>query len=119
MVHMIFFLKVQLSGTNHLTLLDHYLQEEKSYWSMQTLLRKAICKGKWVLLYGSRVIAVSETRDEIVNHFHDFSEKLDPRDHLPGAICVQVGHENKFYRIPVEEEEGKEKFEPTNKLVVL
>jgi hypothetical protein len=87
---------------------------------MQALLRKAICKGKWVLLYGSRVIAVSETRDEIVNHFHDFSENLDPCDHLPGAICVQVGHEKKFYRIPVgEEEEGEEKFEPTHKLVVL
>jgi len=88
-----------------LALLDHYLQEEKSYWSIQALLRKAICKGKWVLLYGSRVIAVSETRDEIVRHFYDFSEKLDPRHHLPGAICVQVGNENKFYRISVDEEE--------------
>ncbi|UCE12390.1 MAG: hypothetical protein JSV04_09340 [Candidatus Heimdallarchaeota archaeon] len=96
-----------------MTLLDHYLQEEKSYWSIQALLRKAICKGKWVLLYGSRVIAVSETRDEIVNYFRDFSERLDPRHHLPGAICVQVGNENKFYRIPVEEEEEDKKEKPT------
>lgn len=90
-----------------MTLLDHYLQEEKSYWSIQALLRQAVCKGKWVLLYGSRVIAVSETRDEIVRHFREFSEKLDPRCHLPGAICVQVGNENKFYRIPVDGEEEK------------
>lgn len=110
-----------MCGRNHLTLLDHYLQEEKSYWSIQALLRKAICKGKWVLLYGSRVIAVSETRDEIVHHFHDFSEKLDPRHHLPGAICVQVGNENKFYRIPVEEEEKEENGKPdrSEKLVNL
>jgi hypothetical protein len=91
-----------------LTLLDHYLQEEKSYWSIQALLQKAICKGKWVLLYGSRVIAVSDTRDEIVRHFRYFSESLDPCHHLPGAICVQVGNENKFYRIPMEEEEETE-----------
>lgn len=103
-----------------MTLLDHYLQEEKSYWSIQALLRKAICRGKWVLLYGSRVIAVSETRDEIVRHFHDFSEKLDPRHHLPGAICVQVGNENKFYRIPVEEEEEEEgKPDSSAKLIAL
>jgi hypothetical protein len=71
---------------------------------MQALLRKAICKGKWVLLYGSRVIAVSETRDEIVRFFSKFKEKLDPKDHFPGAICVQVGNENKFYRIPTDQE---------------
>jgi len=66
---------------------------------MQALLRKAICRGKWILLYGSKVMAVSETRDEILRHFHDFSETLDPRQNLPGAICVQVGNESKFYRI--------------------
>ncbi|MHA1206797.1 MAG: hypothetical protein ACTSSO_04425, partial [Candidatus Hodarchaeales archaeon] len=81
-----------------MTLLDHFLAEEASYWSMQALLRKAICKGKWVLIYGSRVIAVSETKDEIVKFFNQFKNKLDSKDHFPGAICVQVGNENKFYR---------------------
>jgi len=89
-----------------LTLLDHFLAEEASYWSMQALLRKAICKGKWVLIYGSRVIAVSETRDEIVKFFSQFKDKLNSKDHFPGAICVQVGNENKFYRIPVDQEEN-------------
>ncbi|MFX0183158.1 MAG: hypothetical protein ACFE95_08770 [Candidatus Hodarchaeota archaeon] len=87
-----------------MTLLDHFLREEQSYWSIQALLRQAICKGKWVLLYGSRVIALGETRDEIVRHFTEFAEKLDPRNHFPGAICVQVGQENKFYRLRVNEE---------------
>ena len=81
---------------------------EESYWSMQALLRKAICKGKWILLYGSRVIAVSDTRDEIVRFFSQFREKIDPNDQYPGAICVQVGNENKFYRIPTNEEEKSE-----------
>ena len=93
-----------------MTLLEYFLHEEESYWSMQALLRKAICKGKWVLLYGSRVIAVSETRDEIVRFFSNFKEKLDPQNYLPGAICVQVGNENKFYRIPTDQES-----ETTNK----
>ncbi|MHA1940857.1 MAG: hypothetical protein ACXACP_07500 [Candidatus Hodarchaeales archaeon] len=88
-----------------MTLLDYFLHMEESYWSMQALLRKAICKGKWILLYGSRVIAVSDTRDEIVRFFSQFREKVDPKDHYPGAICVQVGNENKFYRIPTKEEE--------------
>ena len=89
-----------------MTLLDHFLSEEASYWSMQALLRKAICKGKWVLIYGSRVIAVSETKDEIVKFFNQFKNKLDSKDdHFPGAICVQVGNENKFYRIPIDQEE--------------
>ncbi|MHA1214016.1 MAG: hypothetical protein ACTSPG_01890 [Candidatus Hodarchaeales archaeon] len=87
-----------------MTLLDHFLREEQSYWSIQELLRKAVCKGKWVLLYGSRVIAVSDTKDEIIKHFRVFSQQLDPRQHLPGAICVQVGNEHKFYRIPFEDE---------------
>ncbi|WP_455463904.1 hypothetical protein [Candidatus Hodarchaeum mangrovi] len=95
-----------------MTLLDHFLREEQSYWSIQELLRKAICKGKWVLLYGSQVIAVSETRDEIVKHFHDFSKHLDPSHHLPGAICVQVGNEHKFYRIPVQDESHVSKETP-------
>ena len=89
-----------------MTLLDHFLAEEASYWSMQALLRKAICKGKWVLIYGSRVIAVSETRDEIIKFFSQFRDKLDSKDHFPGAICVHVGNENKFYRIPVDHEEN-------------
>jgi len=89
-----------------LTLLDHFLAEEASYWSMQALLRKAICKGKWVLIYGSRVIAVSETRDEVVKFFSQFKTKLDSKDQFPGAICVQVGNENKFYRIPIDQEEN-------------
>ena len=81
---------------------------------MQALLRKAICRGKWILLYGSKVMAVSETRDEILRHFQDFSDEMDPRQKLPGAICVQVGNESKFYRIEKnsgnDEEEGKERF---------
>jgi hypothetical protein len=97
-----------------LTLLDHFLREEQSYWSMQALLRKAICKGKWVLLYGSRVIAVSETKDEIVRHFSKFTEKLDPRSYLPGAICVQVGNENKIYRISVDNEVEENYTDPAN-----
>ena len=71
---------------------------------MQALLRKAICKGKWVLLYGSRVIAVSETKDEIIRFFSQFKEKLDNKNRHPGAIYVQVGNENKFYRIPIEQD---------------
>ena len=73
---------------------------------MQALLRKAICKGKWVLLYGSRVIAVSETKDEIIRFFGQFKEKLDHKNRHPGAIYVQVGNENKFYRIPIDQEEN-------------
>ena len=88
-----------------MTLLDHFLREEQSYWSMQALLRKAICKGKWVLLYGSRVVAISESKDEILKHFSKFAEKLDPRHHLPGAIYVKVGEEEKFYRIRADEEQ--------------
>ncbi|MHA1966849.1 MAG: hypothetical protein ACW964_03490 [Candidatus Hodarchaeales archaeon] len=91
-----------------MTLLDHFLREEQSYWSIQSLLRKAICRGKWVLLFGSRVIAVSETRDEILRHFRDCSENLDPRNKLPGAICVQVGNESKIYRIPVKNDNDTE-----------
>lgn len=72
---------------------------------MQALLRKAICKGKWVLLYGSRVIAVSETKDEIIRFFGQFKEKLDYKNRFPGAIYVQVGNENKFYRIPMDQDE--------------
>ncbi|MFX0085099.1 MAG: hypothetical protein ACFFAU_05465 [Candidatus Hodarchaeota archaeon] len=88
-----------------MTLLDHFLREETSYWSIQSLLRKAICRGKWILLFGSRVIAVSETRDEIMKHFRDYcSNNSDPCNNPPGAICVQVGNESKIYRIPVEEE---------------
>ena len=90
-----------------MTLLDHFLREEQSYWSIQSLLRKAICKGKWVLLFGNRVIAVSETRDEIIRHFRDCSKDLDPRHKLPGAICVQVGNESKIYRIPVSKKNDK------------
>lgn len=89
-----------------MTLLDHFLAEEASYWSMQALLRKAICKGKWVLIYGSRVIAVSETRDEVIKFFNQFKNKLDSKLDFPGAICVQVGNENKFYRIPIDQEEN-------------
>jgi hypothetical protein len=74
---------------------------------MQALLRKAICKGKWVLLYGSRVIAVSETKDEIIRFFGQFKEKLDNKNRFPGAIYVQVGNENKFYRIPMDQDEEK------------
>ncbi len=81
---------------------------EESYWSMQALLRKAICKGKWILLYGSRVIAVSDTKDEIVRFFSQFRDNIDPKDQYPGAICVQVGNENKFYRIPTNDEEKNE-----------
>ena len=88
-----------------MTILDYFLHEEASYWSMQALLRKAICKGKWVLLYGSRVIAVSETRDEIIKIFSQFKEKLDNKNRHPGAIYVQVGNENKFYRIPLDQED--------------
>ena len=61
-----------------------------------------------MLLFGSRVIAVSETRDEIIRHFRDCSENLDPRNKLPGAICVQVGNEGKIYRIPVISEDSTE-----------
>jgi hypothetical protein len=89
----------QENGRNALTVLDHFLEEEASYWNMQALLRKAICKGKWVLIYGSRVIAVSDTRDEIVRFFTQYKEKTTT-EKLPGAICVQVGNENKFYRLP-------------------
>lgn len=94
-------------GRNHVTLLDHFMREEQSYWSMQALLRKAICRGKWVLLFGSRVIAVSETRDEIVKHFRNYcSNNLNPQNDPPGAICVQVGNESKIYRIPIEEDDS-------------
>ncbi len=102
------FILIGLNGIDQLTLLDHFLREEQSYWSIQSLLRKAICRGKWVLLFGSRVIAVSETRDEIIRHFRDCSENLDPRNKLPGAICVQVGNESKIYRIPVISENNTE-----------
>ena len=88
-----------------MTILDYFLHEEASYWSMQALLRKAICKGKWVLLYGSRVIAVSETKDEIVRFFGQFKEKLENKNKYPGAIYVQVGNENKFYRIPMDQDD--------------
>ncbi|MHA1512710.1 MAG: hypothetical protein ACTSRJ_01435, partial [Candidatus Hodarchaeales archaeon] len=54
----------------------------------------------------SRVIAVSETRDEVVKFFSQFKTKLDSKDQFPGAICVQVGNENKFYRIPIDQEEN-------------
>jgi hypothetical protein len=87
---------------------------------MQALLRKAICKGKWVLLYGSRVIAVSETKDEIIRFFGQFKEKLDNKDRYPGAIYVQVGNENKFYRIAMDQEEEssseKDKEQPSKTL---
>ncbi|MFW9780119.1 MAG: hypothetical protein ACFFE8_14810 [Candidatus Heimdallarchaeota archaeon] len=83
-------------------LLDHFLREEESYWSIQTLLHRVL-KGMWVLLYGSRVIAFSEEREEIVRHFSEYIEKGDPHECLPGAICVQVGHEKPFYRIPVDD----------------
>lgn len=87
-----------------MSVLDHFLAEEASYWSMQALLRKAICKGKWVLIYGSRVIAVSDTRDEIVRFFTQYKEK-NTTQQLPGAICVQVGNESKFYRLPMNPKE--------------
>ncbi len=103
-----------------MTILDYFLREEASYWSMQALLRKAICKGKWVLLYGSRVIAVSETKDEIIRFFGQFKEKLDNKNRHPGAIYVQVGNEHKFYRIPMDQEEEKssetDKEQPSNTL---
>ncbi len=83
---------------------------------MQSLLRKAICKGKWVLLYGSRVVAISESKDEIVKHFTKFAEKLDPRHHFPGAIYVKVGEEDKFYRIRTDENEA-ELFDSQKKVV--
>ncbi|PWI49431.1 hypothetical protein CEE45_01155 [Candidatus Heimdallarchaeota archaeon B3_Heim] len=103
-----------------MTILDYFLHEEASYWSMQALLRKAICKGKWVLLYGSRVIAVSETKDEIVRFFGQFKEKLENKNKYPGAIYVQVGNENKFYRIPMDqddEEETETKKEQSSKTI--
>lgn len=102
-----------------MTLLDHFLREEQSYWSMQSLLRKAICKGMWVLLYGSRVIAVSETKDELVRHFNKFTEQMDPRHHLPGAICVRVGEESKIYRIKTcEGNESKEESSTSNEVLL-
>lgn len=94
------------NGRNQLTLLDHFLREEESYWSLQSLLRKTICRGKWLCLFGSRVIAVSETRDEIMKHFRDYCSNNSRS--LPGAICVQVGNESKIYRIPVKDEDAKE-----------
>ena len=104
------FILTGINGRNQLSLLDHFLREEQSYWSIQSLLRKAICRGKWVLFFGSRVIAVSETRDEIMNHFRDYcSNNSNPCNNTPGAICVQVGNESKIYRIPVEEEAAKDK----------
>ncbi len=83
-------------------LLDHFLREESTYWNIQTLLRRVI-KGMWVLLYNSRVIAFSDEREEMFRHFTKFIEKSDPQQSLPGAICVQVGNEKPFYRIPVDE----------------
>lgn len=83
-------------------LLDHFLREEERYWNIQTLLRRVI-KGMWVLLYNSQVIAFSEEREEMFQHFTQFIKKREPQQCLPGAICVQVGNEKPFYRISVDE----------------
>lgn len=103
----------QENGRNALTVLDHFLAEEASYWSMQALLRKAICKGKWVLIYGSRVIAVSDTKDEIVRFFNQY-KKNNIKQQLPGAICVQVGNENKLYRLSMNSKVETDTFSNAN-----
>ena len=50
---------------------------------------------QWFAKYSSPVI-----------FFNQFKNKLDSKLDFPGAICVQVGNENKFYRIPIDQEEN-------------
>ena len=88
-----------------MSVLDHWRHTERSYWSVRSLLKRAIsCSGKWVVLSGNKVLAISDSFDELRSIFADFKNPKEFFDHFLGAICVCIGNEKIIYRISPEDD---------------